>query len=159
MLKRTTLALLLAVVLMLSLFPIGVFAEEAADTAADTAAAVESADDTTEAVESADDTTEAVDDDHDHDHEKEFGVADIISLGVLVLVIVAVLVYCLTHKEKVGKFCRSLVSEFKKIVWSPWNQVRKNTLVVLAVVISFAIAIAIVDLLFSKSIVALGKLL
>ena len=160
-LMRTALACILVVVLMLSLFSVSVFAEDAADTDKDTAA------DTTEVTtdSTAGDTTGATDDGHDHDHEEEkeeekkgLTTGDIISLAVLGVAIIAVVIYCLTHKEKVGKFFRSLKSEFKKITWTPWTQVRKNTIVVLIVVISIGLVIAGLDFIFSKGIYALGRL-
>ena len=160
-LMRTALACILVVVLMLSLFSVSVFAEDAADTDKDTAA------DTTEVTtdSTAGDTTGATDDGHDHDHEEEkeeekkgLTTGDIISLAVLGVAIIAVVIYCLTHKEKVGKFFRSLKSEFKKITWTPWTQVRKNTIVVLIVVISLGLVIAGLDFIFSKGIYALGRL-
>ena len=102
---------------------------------------------------------------HDHDHDDEatekkegFTTGSIISLAALGVVIILVVVYCLTHKEKVTKLFLGLKSEMKKIVWTPWNQVRKNTLVVLVVIISAAILIGLLDFLFSKGIFTLGKL-
>ena len=61
--------------------------------------------------------------------------------------------------ERVGHFFRSYVSEIKKIVWCPWKQVRKNSLVVLALVIACAIAICALDYAFSKALLALGTLI
>jgi preprotein translocase SecE subunit len=51
------------------------------------------------------------------------------------------------------------VSEIKKIVWCPWKQVRKNSLVVLAVVIACAIVICALDIAFSKALLGLGTLI
>lgn len=177
-LKRTSLALVLAVVLMLSLFPVAAYALEDAGSAGegedgivldaglvtDTA----DADDTTaeEPAESTPDTTAAADEEHDHDYDhddeaeenKGLTLGDIISLSILAVVIILVVIYSLTHKEKVGKLWRGLKSEFKKIVWTPWNQVRKNTVVVLIVIIAAAIVIGVLDLLFSRGILTLGKI-
>ena len=61
--------------------------------------------------------------------------------------------------ERVGHFFRSYVSEIKKIVWCPWKQVRKNSLVVLAVVIACAIVICALDIVFSKALLGLGTLI
>jgi preprotein translocase SecE subunit len=61
--------------------------------------------------------------------------------------------------ERIGHFFRSYASEIKKIVWCPWKQVRKNSLVVLAVVIACAVVICALDVAFSQAILALGKLL
>ena len=181
-LKRTSIALILAVVLMLSLFPVAAYALEDAGSAAEDEAgiildaaqtpdATESTPAETEAETEADSSAEtssdtaADDHDHDHDHDDEtteekkgLTTGDIISLAVLGVVIILVVIYCLTHKEKVAKLWRGLKSELKKIVWTPWNQVRKNTLVVLVIIIAAAILIGVLDLLFSKGILALGKI-
>ncbi len=61
--------------------------------------------------------------------------------------------------EKIGHFFRSYKSEVKKIVWCPWKQVRKNSLVVLAVVIACAIVICALDIAFSKALLGLGTLI
>ena len=61
--------------------------------------------------------------------------------------------------ERLGHFFRSYASEIKKIVWCPWKQVRKNSLVVLAVVIACAIVICALDIVFSKALLGLGTLI
>ena len=196
-LKRTSLALLLAVVLMLSLFPVAAYALEDAGSAAENEAGIvldasqtseetevaeaetEAADAETEAevadaetevadaetkAEAADAETEADEHDHDHDTEttgtekKGMTLGDIISLAVLGVVIILVVVYCLTHKEKVAKLFKGLKSELKKIVWTPWNQVRKNTIVVLVIIVAAVVVIGVLDFLFSRGILALGKI-
>ncbi len=151
-LTRTLLACLMAIVLMLSLFTVSVFAEEADD--ADAAV-------TTEAAEDAAETTGTADDEHNHDDEEEkegLVLGDIIMLSLLGVAIIAVVIYCLTHKEKVGKWARGLRSEFKKISWSPWTQVRKNTIVVLIVVLVVGLFIAIIDLIFQRGILAISSI-
>ena len=50
--------------------------------------------------------------------------------------------------SKVGKFFRGYVSEFKKIVWPTWKQVRKNTLVTIVMVIAVGIFIWLLDFAF-----------
>ena len=158
-LKRSALSLILAVMLVFSLFSVVAFAEEASET--ETAAL--------ETVAETESETEAVTEDehagHDHGDEKKeeekkgLSTFDIVSLAILGVLVVVGVVYCLKNKEKVGKFLRSLKSEFKKISWSSWTDVRKNTLVVLVVVIAVAILIGVVDVLFSKGIIALDTLI
>ena len=70
-------------------------------------------------------------------------------VGAVVLAIAVVL--CIKFREKIGKFFRVYKSEAKKIVWLPWNQTKKSTLVVLVVLIIFAVAICLIDLALSKS--------
>ena len=164
-LKRSALSLILAVMLVFSLFSVTVFAED------DAAAEVEDATVLTTGAETEAETeavTEAETEDehagHNHDDEtteEKKGVTtfDIVSLAILGVLAIVGVVYCLKNKEKVGKFLRSLKSEFKKISWSSWTDVRKNTLVVLVVVIAVAVLIGLVDFLFSKGIIALDNLI
>ena len=60
--------------------------------------------------------------------------------------------------SKITAFMRSIKSEVKKISWSPWTEVRKNTIVVVVVIAICAIALTIVDYVFAQGITALGKL-
>ena len=61
--------------------------------------------------------------------------------------------------ERMSHFFRGYKSELKKITWSPWNQVGKNTLVVIVTVVICAAAIGLLDLVFNQGIVALGALI
>ena len=60
--------------------------------------------------------------------------------------------------SRIASFARSIKSEVKKISWSPWTDVRKNTFVVVVVIAVCAVALAIVDYVFLQGITALGKL-
>ena len=60
--------------------------------------------------------------------------------------------------SRIKSFARSVKSEVKKISWSPWSEVKKNTFVVVVVIAVCAIALAIVDYVFFQGITALGKL-
>ena len=57
--------------------------------------------------------------------------------------------------NKLAKFLRGTKSELKKIVWPTWEQVMKNTVVVLVVVIAVALIIAGLDLLFNRTLIQL----
>lgn len=177
-----SLAAILALALMLSLLSISVFADggDAASTASEETSSVsteegDAAPDDTEAADAAgDETAEETeaedaddDDDHDHDHdhddEEEAGFPwdAVISFGiVIVALLVLFIVYCVNpkFKEKVQNFFRSIKSELKKVVWSSKKDVRKNTIIVLVFVAAFAVMIGLLDFLFSKGIIALGKL-
>ena len=61
--------------------------------------------------------------------------------------------------SRIGHFFRGYKSEVKKIVWCPWKQVRKNSLVVLVVVITVAVAICLLDFAFSQGIFELRELI
>ena len=60
--------------------------------------------------------------------------------------------------SRITSFARSIKSEVKKISWSPWTDVRKNTIVVVVVIAICVIALAIVDYVFAQGITALGKI-
>ena len=156
---RSALSLILVLMLVFSLGAVNVFADEASDDVVEV--------ETNEVVTDGATATESeavADDGHDHEDEateEKEGITtfDIVSLAILGVLIIVGVIYCLKNKEKVGKFLRSLKSEFKKISWSSWKDVRKNTLVVLVVVIAVAILIGVVDVLFSKGIIALDNLI
>ena len=60
--------------------------------------------------------------------------------------------------SRIKSWMRSIKSEVKKISWSPWTDVRKNTLVVVVVIVVCAVALTIVDYVFAQGITALGNL-
>lgn len=60
--------------------------------------------------------------------------------------------------SRIKSFARSIKSEVKKISWSPWTDVKKNTFVVVVVIVVCAVALAVVDVVFSEGIKLLGKL-
>ena len=60
--------------------------------------------------------------------------------------------------SRIKSWARSIKSEVKKISWSPWSDVKKNTFVVVVVIVICAVALAVVDIVFSEGIKLLGKL-
>ena len=186
-LSRSALSLILAMLLVFSL-TVSVCAEDTLliapnPNATGTEVTAESGDASVANDAVADDTANNVTDgetaaeteaehDHDHDHETEatteekkeegkkgMSTFNIISLIILGLLAIVGLIYCLMNREKVGKFLRSLRSELKKISWSTWKDVRKNTLVVIVVVVAIGLLIAGVDFLFSRGILAMKNIL
>lgn len=176
-LRRTSLALI-AVVLMLSVFAMTAFAEDEilmagsesdqvldvqapeADEELETGSAAAGTEETTPVKDETTDEHAG----HDHDHEDEtedegFTTSDLVLLIIFGVALIAVIVVCIIKREQVGKFLRSLKSEFKKIVWSPWNQVRKNTIVVIVVVVAIAVVIGLLDFLFGHGITELKNLI
>ena len=61
-------------------------------------------------------------------------------------------------KGRIKNAWRGFKSEFNKIVWPSWNQVRKNTLVVLVIVVICSIMIGAFDFAFSQGMRALAGL-
>lgn len=72
-------------------------------------------------------------------------VGTIIGIVVGAILLAVAVVLCIKYREKIKKFFRVYKSELKKVVWFPWNQTRKSTLVVLLVMAVFAVAICLLD--------------
>ena len=163
------LAVILAAMLMLTLLTANVFADEATgEAAAETTAEV--AGDATEAP--AEETEAPAEDDHDdHDHEGETEdehdhsinwVDIIVSASIIVLAALAFVICYFaipSFKEKVKKFFSDYKSELKKVTWSSKEDVRRNTITVIVVIVALVIVIAILDVIFSGGIEALGHLI
>ena len=154
--------LILTVALMFSLCSLSVFAETEPAAESATESATESApqSETESAPESAPESGKESSGTTTGENEEEKDMtATIVSLCILGVIVVAIALFCIIKREKVGKFFRGLKSESKKVVWMPWNQVRKNTIVVIVVVVVVAIIIGGLDIAFSTGIGALGSLL
>lgn len=85
----------------------------------------------------------------------------IITLSVIGLaVVVFIVLYFVLAKFRVWvqTMAREYRSELKKVVWSPWRDVKRNTLVVIVIVAASALVIGLLDFVFSQGIIALGGL-
>ena len=163
------LAVILAAMLMLTLLTANVFADEATgEAAAETTAEV--AGDATEAP--AEETEAPAEDDHDdHDHEGETEdehdhsinwVDIIVSASIIVLAALAFVICYFaipSFKEKVKKFFSDYKSELNKVTWSSKEDVRRNTITVIVVIVALVIVIALLDVIFSGGIEALSHLI
>ena len=172
---KSLVSLIVIALLSVSLFTVGVFAEEevAGDVVlsapVDGAAAADSsaADETVEETEApAEDKSEAESDASEEvpttgaEEEKEgLGLGFWISLGIFGALIIAGVILAIIKREAVGKWWKSYKSELKKIVWYPWNDVRKGTIVVVVVVVGLAAVIGLLDFAFFKGITGLGKII
>ena len=147
---------LVTVALLISLFAIPAFAEEtaAATTAAQTTAAETTAA-TLEGTTAATTGAPTTGDDADKDGLSTGTIIGIIIAGV---VVVALVILCIKFREKIAKFLRVYKSEGKKIVWLPWDQTKKNTWVVLVVLVVCALAICLIDFGLSKGFLAFIEL-
>ncbi len=121
--KRSLIALLVSLALVLSFFTVGVFADES-ETTTTTVTETESKDYT--------------------------GL--IITLSVIAVIVVVATIVAIKKREKLAAFFRSVKSEMKKIVWSPKDQTRKNFWVVMIICIAVTILIGILDFVFGKGI-------
>lgn len=85
----------------------------------------------------------------------------IITLSVLGLAIVVLLVVYFAvprFRAWTNKKCREIKSELKNVTWSPWRDVKINTVLVIIIVVATAAAIGLLDFVFSQSISALAGL-
>ena len=73
------------------------------------------------------------------------GTGTIVGIIVGAVLLIAAIVLCIKFREKIGKFFRVYKSEIKKVVWLPWDQTRKSTLVVLVVMIVAAAVVCLLD--------------
>ena len=179
--KRSLIALLVSLVLVLSFFTVGVFADETTEpvseeasateevsaTETESAAETESATETATATESTTETatteattttasTTTTTGDHDHD---EFNWTELIVnlvIGGIIIIVGAILI--IKNRVKLAAFLRSVKSETKKVVWSPKDQTRKNFLVVVVICVAVVILVGILDFAFGYGIAGLAKL-
>lgn len=159
------LAVILAAMLMLTLLTANVFADEVTGESAETTAEV--AGDVTEAP--AEETTAPADDDHDHEgetedeHDHSINWVDIIVSASIIVLGAAAFVICYfaipSFQEKVKKFISDYKSELNKVTWSSKEDVRRNTITVIVIIIALVIVIALLDIIFSGGIEALSHLI
>ena len=159
------LAVILAAMLMLTLLTANVFADEVTGESAETTAEV--AGDVTEAP--AEETTAPAEDDHDHEgetedeHDHNINWVDIIVSASIIVLGAAAFVICYfaipSFQEKVKKFISDYKSELKKVTWSSKEDVRRNTITVIVIIIALVIVIALLDIIFSGGIEALSHLI
>ena len=61
--------------------------------------------------------------------------------------------------KKLTKLCKDVVGEMKKVVWTPVDELKKSTKLVLATVVGVGLAIAVVDFCFSWIISSIAGLI
>ncbi len=61
--------------------------------------------------------------------------------------------------KRCAKFCKDVVGEMKKVVWTPKSELAKNTRLVLATVVAVGAAIAIIDFCSSRILVSIAGLI
>ena len=158
LLKRWS-AAIVALLLMVVLFAIPAFAEDTTDITTAEETTVEEV--TTEAeTDHEEETTGSSSASTDKKEEEKKGLStqSIITLCIFGALIVAAVVLGIIFREKVGKFLRVYKSEAKKIVWLPWDQTKKSTLVVLIVLVACALAICLLDFALGQGYLAFLKL-
>ena len=116
-----TLALVCAVLMMISLFALPAFAHEGHDNEGE------------EVVE-----------------EQGLSTAAIVWIVIGGVLVVAGVVLGIKYREKIAKALRVYKSEFKKVSWLSWKDTKKSSLVVLVVLAACALVICLLDLGLSK---------
>ena len=160
--KRSLIALLLSLVLVVSLFTVGISATEVTTAAADevtttvedttanteTSAESESSTETSAATTGSTDTSAA-------DATKKTLIINGIIIAAIIVVLVVVYI---KFRAKLNEFFRSVKSELKKITWSSMEQTRKGFLVAIVVTVIFAVGLLLIDLAFGEGLSYLDKL-
>ncbi len=85
---------------------------------------------------------------------KTLTVGEIITLGVMLLILVAVVAVLLKKRRKVDGFIREYESEVKRITWFPWKDTKKSSVVVLIALVVCATVISLLDLGLAQGILA-----
>ncbi len=126
-LLNRTLALVCAVLMMISLFALPAFAD---DHAGHDHAAEETA-------------------------QKGLSTAAIVWIVIGGVLVVAGVVLGIKYREKIVKALRVYKSEFKKVSWLSWKDTKKSSLIVLVVLAACALVICLLDLGLSKGLLAM----
>jgi preprotein translocase SecE subunit len=140
-------AALIAVVLMISLFAMPAFAHEGHEHG--TTGGEQSTETTTETT-----TESSTGSTSDKKDDGKLGVGGIIGICIAGAIVVVAVIFGVKYRANIAKYLRVLKSESKKIVWFPWDQTKKNTFVVLIVLIACAAAICLLDFALNKGFLA-----
>ena len=132
-----TLALVCAVLMMISLFALPAFAHEGHD-------------------HGSEETTAVVD---DKATTEKFPTAAIVWIVIGGVLVVAGVVLGIKYREKIAKTLRVYKSEFKKVSWLSAKDTKKSSLIVLAVLAACALVICLLDLGLSKGLLAMVQAL
>ena len=171
--RKSLIALLIALCVVVSLFTVSVSATETAATG-DTAEVVSNEETTVAATEAGSEatteevketTTEAKEETTTTGTDEQANAVVATKKKALIInaiIIAAIVAICVAvavkFRAKLGAFMRSVKSELGKIVWSGKENTRKSFLVVVVVAVAIAIIIGVLDLAFNTGIGMLGKL-
>ncbi len=169
--KRSLIALLLSLVLVVSLFTVSISATdkgseagtEVSATEAVSSAEEESAKETNaatdkETTEKDEAVTESDAEKAEREEREETTTSLIINGAIIAAIIVIIVLVAVKFRTKLFAFLRSVKSEFKKVVWSSKENTRKSFLVVVVVAVAVAALIFVIDFAFNQGITMLGDL-
>ena len=131
--KRSIIALLLSLVLVVSLFTVNIAAADA-------------------------ETEVVTESESERIVREETTTTLIINGSIIAGIIVIIAIVAIKFRKKLGAFLRSVKSELKKIVWTSKENTRKGFLVVAIVAVAFAVAIGLMDFAFQTGISSLAEL-
>ena len=81
-----------------------------------------------------------------------------INLGVGALILIVLAVLCIKFRAKIPGWFAALKSECGKITWCPKDKLKKNTFVVVIIILAITATILVLDLAFENGILLLGEL-
>ena len=159
--KRSLIALLLALVLVVSLFTVSVFAaDEKTSESANTETAEPVGEENESTSESESGTkTEAETDAKDSKTAINARNTLIINGVIIVCIFAVAIALIIRFHKKLGEFLRSVKSELKKIVWSSKENTRKSFIVVIVVSVVIALGIFLMDTAFKYGISFLNSII
>ena len=131
--KRSIIALLLSLVLVVSLFTVNIAAADA-------------------------ETEVVTESESERIVREETTNTLIINSAIIAGIIVIIAIVAIKFRKKLGAFLRSVKSELKKIVWNSKENTRKGFLVVAIVAVAFAVAIGLIDFAFQTGISSLAEI-
>ena len=155
--KRNALAALLMVLcLLLSFSIVSVSADDTDVEGEATAAEAEATDAATDAATEA--ATEARTTGTTEKVEKVDHTQGIINLCVGGVILIALIALAIVFRKKIPVWFRSLKSECGKIVWCPKDKLKKNTFVVIVIILALTVLIGVLDFAFSNGLILLNGL-
>ena len=137
-----SLALLCAVLMMISLFALPAFAHEGHE---------HENEETTTTTPEAPEAPEA----GDAEEKGKLSTPAIIWIIVGGVVVIAGTVLGIKYREKIVKALRVYKSEFKKVSWLSWKETKKSSLIVLGMLAACALVICLLDLGLYKGLIAM----
>ena len=148
--KLAVLAALLSLLVLASLLVVPAFADGSDDTTTVATETTTGADETTTA---ATETTTAAD-----KGLTTSQIRGIVNLGVGALILIVLAVLAIKFRAKIPGWFAALKSECGKITWCPSDKLKKNTLVVVIIIVAITATIYVLDFTFGTGIVKLGEL-
>ena len=85
---------------------------------------------------------------------KILSIGEMIVLGIMLAILIAVVVLGLKKRAKVSSMAREYESEIKRITWFSWKDTKKSSVVVLSALVVCAAVISLLDLGLARGLLA-----